>query len=230
VTDTGTRWKETAMTGLTTTPARGSTTPAAPGLGPVAAALVVAAPVTLLVSELTAPRETSDLSEAQDLAFLLGNDDRLTASWLVGLVVAGLLATAYVLVVSGLRDRGRVVGRVAGVLGVAGAVGLAGHYAISLASLDLAQHGGSAQLVATLEDGTGAVATVLPVILGANLGIVLLSTAVVRAGWAPRWMVGVGLLALVADFSPTSWNTVLHAVCATVVMAGTVIGMRRERE
>ena len=77
-----------STTASTTAPAPG------PGLGRVAALLVLSAPIGLLLSELIAPRETSDLSEAQDLAFLLDNSARLTASWLLGLVVAGLLATA----------------------------------------------------------------------------------------------------------------------------------------
>ena len=215
------------MTDLTTTrPAGEGTTTAAVGLGRAAAVLVLAAPLGLLVSELVAPRETSDLSEAEDLAFLLANDGRLTASWLLGLVVAGLLATAYVLVTSRIRGRGRVVGRVAGVLGVAGAVGLAGHYAISLAMLDVARDGASAGTVAAMEDGTGAVATVLPVIVGANLAVILLAVAATRAGWTPRWVVGVAVLALVADFSPTSYNTVLHALCATVVLGAVVLAAR----
>ena len=202
---------------------------AAPALGPVARTLVVAAPVLLLVSELVAPRETSDLSAEQDLAFLLAHQSRFLASWTLGLVVAGLLATAYVLLVSRLRGRGSLVGRAAGVLGVAGAVGLAGHYAISLAMLDLAQAGASASLVAGLEDATSAFVTVLPVIVGANLGVVLLAVAVVRAGWAPRWVVAAGVLALVGDFSPTSYNTVLHAVLAIAVFAAAAVGARTAR-
>ena len=61
------------MTGLTTTSPETATGPTTPDLGRAAAALVVAAPVTLLVSELVATRETSDLSAEQDLAFLLAN-------------------------------------------------------------------------------------------------------------------------------------------------------------
>jgi hypothetical protein len=192
------------------------TAPAAvtPTLGPLARVVVVAAPVLLLASELLAPRETSDLSAEEDLAFLLAHESRLAASWVLGLVVAGLLAAAYVLLVSRIRGRGSVVGRVAGVLGVAGAVGLAGHYAISLAMLDLAQ------------DATSAFLTVLPVIVGANLGIILLAVAVVRAGWAPRWVIAAGVLALVADFAPTTYNTVLHAVLAIAVFAAAAVGAR----
>jgi len=207
----------------TTAPAPG------PGLGRVAALLVLSAPVGLLLSELVAPRETSDLSEAQDLAFLLDNSARLTASWLLGLVVAGLLATAYVLVVSRIRGRGAGVGRVAGVLGVSGAIGLAGHYAISLASLDVAQHGAAASTVGAMEDGTGAVATLLPLIIGANLAIICLAVAATRAGWTHWWVVVAGVLALVADFSPTSWNTALHAVLATAVFGAVVAGLRSPR-
>jgi hypothetical protein len=204
------------------------TAPAAvtPTLGPLARVVVVAAPVLLLASELLAPRETSDLSAEEDLAFLLAHESRLAASWVLGLVVAGLLAAAYVLLVSRIRGRGSVVGRVAGVLGVAGAVGLAGHYAISLAMLDLAQAGASASLVAGLEDATSAFLTVLPVIVGANLGIILLAVAVVRAGWAPRWVIAAGVLALVADFAPTTYNTVLHAVLAIAVFAAAAVGAR----
>ncbi len=215
-----------SSTTSTSTPTPVAVTAPGSGLGRAAAVLVLTAPVGLLISEVVAPRETPDLSEAQDLAFLLDNDARLTASWLLGLVVAGLLATAYVLVVSRIRGRGAVVGRVAGVLGVSGAVGLAGHYAISLASLDVAQHGAAASTVGAMEDGTGAVATLLPLIIGANLAIICLAVAATRAGWTHWWVIVAGILALVADFSPTSWNTALHAVFATAVFAAVVTGLR----
>ncbi len=213
----------------TTSSTPATTSGPAPALGPIARAVVIAAPVLLLVSELVAPREPGDRSATEDLAFLVDHDSRLAASWILGLVVAGLLATAYVLVVSRIRGRGAVVGRVAGVLGVAGAVGLAGHYSISLAMLDLAHAGAPAALVADLEDATSAFLTVLPVIVGANLGVVLLSVAVVRAGWAPRWVIAAGVLALVGDFSPTAYNTVLHAVLAIAVFAAAAVGARTAR-
>jgi len=68
---------------------------------------------------------------------------------------------------------------------------------------------------------------VLPLIVGVTLGLILLAVSAARAGWVRGWVVGVAVLALLADFSPTSWNTVIFAALASVVVGAVTAGLRR---
>lgn len=129
------------------------------------------------------------------------------------------------LIATRIQGRGRIVARVSAVLGVAGAIGLAGHSAASLLVRDLLlQDVSLAGVIDEAEFGIAAMSSVFPVIFGLNLGIVLLAVATTRAGWTTWPLVVVAVLALVADFSPTNWNTVLHAALASVVLG--VIAVR----
>ena len=196
---------------------------------PLTGAVIVAGPLLTLISELVAPREPEGKSEAAEIRFLVDNADRLTASWVIGLVAAAALAAGYVLAASRITGRGRLVGRVAATLGVLGAVGLGGHFAVSLATLDVALEDGSmAAAVAAAENGRAAIATLPPVVLGLNLAIVLICVAAYRARLAPGWVIVLGALALVGDFSPTNYNTVLHAAFATIAFAMVAAGLRRQ--
>jgi hypothetical protein len=195
---------------------------------PITGAVIVAGPLLTLVSELIAPREPEGKSDAEEVRFLLDNADRLTVSWIVGLVAAAALAAGYVLIASRLAGRGRIVGRVAATLGVLGAIGLAGHYAVSLATLDVALEDSTlTAAVAAAEDGRAALATIPLVVLGLNLAIMLICVAAYRARVVPGWVVVLGVLAFVGDFSPTNYNTVLHATFATVAFATIAAGIRR---
>lgn len=186
---------------------------------------VVAAPLLVLASELIAPREPEGKSPTEEVAFLLDNSTRLTVSWVIGMVAAAALAAAYVVVAGRLPRRGRRVGRVAATLGVLGAAGLAAHYGSLLTTLDVALHDSSLSgAIVAVEDGRAAMAALPPVILGFNLAIVLLSVAAFRAGWVPAWGIGLGAAALVADFSPTAWNTALHALFAAALFAAIALG------
>ena len=190
-------------------------------------ALAIAAPVLTLVSELLAPREPSGKSATEEVAFLVDNAGRLTASWVVGMAAAAALVAAYVLVADRLTGRGRIVGRVAATLGALGGAGLAGHYASMLTTLDVALHdSGLSSAVAAAEDGRAAIATVPLVVIGLNLAIILISIAAYRAGWVPAWGIGLGVAAFLGDFSPTSYNTVLHSVFATALFVLVVRGSR----
>lgn len=193
------------------------------------AAVVLAAPVLLLGSELIAPREPSGMSDADQVAFLTAHADRLTLSWAVGLAAAAALATAYVLIVGRLRGRGLVVGRCAGVLGVLGAASLAAHMGASLAMLDVALSDSRlTDAVAAVGDGRAVLVTLPFVILGLNLAIVLLAVAAVRAGWAPWWIVIAAVGAFVGDWSGTNYNTVIHAALATVVLGLVAVRLRSD--
>ena len=186
---------------------------------PGATLLLMGGPVLVFLSEVIAPRHPDDLSPAQDAAFIVGNSDRLLVSWLVGLVAAAVLAAAFVLVSTRLRGRGRIVGRVSAVLGVAGAVGLGGHMANELLVRDLMlQDAGVAATIAEAEFGVAAVSTVFPVIFGITFGLILIAVAAFRAGWVGWWVIVVAVLAFVADWSPTAWATTLFAAMATVVL------------
>lgn len=189
--------------------------------------LLLAGPLLNLASELIAPREPEGKSEAQEVDFLLANADRFTASWVVGLVAAAALATAYVLTAGRIDGRGRRIAAVAAVLGVLGAVGLAGHYASMLTTLDIALHDSSlSSAVAAAEEGRAAMATLPLVILGLNLAVVLVCVAAFRARLVPGWVIAVGALAFLADWSPTSWNTVMHAAFAATAFAFIALGLR----
>lgn len=195
---------------------------------PLTGTVIVAGPLLTLVSELIAPRESEGKSDAQEVRFLVDNADRLTFSWIVGLVAAAALAAGYVLIATRLAGRGRIVGRVAATLGVLGAIGLAGHYAVSLATLDVALEDSTlSAAVAAAEGGRAAIATLPLVVLGLNLAIMLICVAAYRARLVPGWVVALGVLALVGDFSPTNYNTVLHAIFATVALAFISGGIRR---
>lgn len=192
---------------------------------PLTVSLIVGGPLLVVLSELVAPRQPGDLSPAADAAFVIGSSDRFLWSFLIGLVAAAVLAGGFVYVATQIRGRGAVVGRVAAVLGVAGAVGLGGHMATGLLVRDLyLQDAGLASVVSDVEFGVAAVATVFPVILGLTLGPILLAVAAFRAGWVGWWVIVVAVLAFVADWSPTNYNTVLFGVLATVVFGA--IAMR----
>lgn len=195
---------------------------------PITGAVIVAGPLLTLVSELIAPREAEGKSDAEDVRFLLDNADRLTFSWIVGLIAAAALAAGYVLIASRLAGRGRIVGRVAASFGVLGAIGLAGHYAVSLATLDVALEDSTlSAAVAAAENGRAALATIPLVVLGLNLAIMLICVAAYRARLVPGWVVALGVLAFAGDFSPTNYNTVLHAIFATMAFAVISAGIRR---
>lgn len=193
-----------------------------------AAAVVVAGPLLVLLSELLAPREPDGRSPAESAALLLSNDGRFAASWSVGLAAAAFLSAGYVVAAGRVRGRGAAVARVAGVLGVLGATGLAGHMAVSLAGRDiLLGDPGAVGAADAVFNGLSAVTTVLPVVLGLNLAVLLLAVAAFRARWAGWWIVGLGALALVADFSPTSYNTILHEVFALPVFVAVALRVAR---
>jgi len=185
-----------------------------------AALLVLGAPVLVLVSEVVAPRETDGLTPAAQAALVLDNSGRFAASWTVGLLAAAMIGAVYCIAATHLTGRGRIVGRFAAVLGVLGAAGLAGHMAVSLAVRDLLLEDSGATAAADAAfNGLSAVVTVAPVVIGLNLAVLLLSVAIYRAGWAGWWVIVAGSLALVADFTPTTYNTLLHSVFATAVFA-----------
>lgn len=204
------------------------TSPVTPG-SPAAATVVIGGPLLVLASELIAAREPADQSAAADAAFLLDHADRFAASWAVGLLAAALLGAGYVIAAHHIRGRGGVVARAAAVLGAVGAAGLAGHMAVSLAVRDLlVADPGASQAADDAFNGLSSLVTVLPVIVGLNLAVLLLSVAAFRAGWAGWWVVAAGALALVADFGPTAYNTVAHAAFALPVFA--VVAARVARD
>lgn len=213
---------------MTATVAPNRSAPSVRALSATGAALLLAGPLLEMTSELIAPREPEGLSEAGDVRFLLEHASRLTASWVVGTFAAAALAAAYVVVAQHLPGRGRIVGAVAATLGVLGAVGLGGHMAVSLASLDVASEDGTlSAAVHAMESSRAAFATFPSVVFGLNLAIILISIAAARAGKIPRWVIALGVLAFLGDFSPTNYNTVIHAAFATLVFGLIASGLRR---
>jgi hypothetical protein len=211
---------EVTVTAIAESPTRSATPARTAAVG----ALIVSAPVLLLASELIAPREP-ELSDSAYALFLRENAGRFTASWVVGMLAAAAIATAYVLLADRLLGRGKVLARIAAVLGVLGGIGLGAHCAVSLGGLDLALSDPAlGKAIASMEEGRTLWATFPPVVLGLNIAIVLISIAAARAGWVPRWAILFGVGALVGDFSPTNWNTVIHAGFAIALFVAIVRG------
>ncbi len=77
-----------------------------------------------------------------------------------------------------------------------------------------------------MESGRAAFATFPFVVFGLNLAIILISIAAARAGLVPRWVIALGVLAFLGDFSLTNYNTVIHAVFATLVFGFIASGLR----
>lgn len=182
--------------------------------GPVPHPLVVTSGLALvLVSELVAPRMPDGLSAQESAALVIGHSDRFLWSYLIGLLAAAGLVAMFLLVGTSVRGRGAALARVSTVLGTFGGIGLAGHMAGALLARDLllADAGAAGLVDEAANSGMGTVATLLPLVVGLDLGFVLLVAALARAGRLPAWTVVVAVLALVADFSPTSWNTVIFS-------------------
>lgn len=73
--------------------------------------------------------------------------------------------------------------------------------------LVLADPGTAATIDEAANNGVAAIASVLPLVLGVTVGLILLALSAFRAGWVRGWVVGVAVLALVADFSPRRAGT-----------------------
>lgn len=219
-----------AGTAQGTVPAAAVPGPAAPRrLSRAAAAVALSAPLLVLTSELIAPRQPDGMTAAETAAWVTEHSGRLAASLLVGLVAAAALGAMFVLLGTRAQERGRRPGRVAAALGSFGGVGLAAHMAIELFIRDLvlADPGTATAVDEAANNGVAAIASVVPLVLGVTVGLILLAVSALRAGWVRGWVVGVAVLALVADFSPTSWNTVLFAALASVVVGAVIAGLRR---
>lgn len=202
----------------------------APRRAPVSpsGAVLVAGPLLVLASELVAPRQPGGLTGAEQAAWVTAHADRLLWSYLLGLLAAGFLAAGFTVVAARVTARGRVPARIGAALGVAGSVGLAGHMADSLRIRDLLLADPAVvDAVVRTESGIAGAATILPLILGTTLGLILVAVAAARARWTGRWVVVTAVLALVADFAPTSYNAVLFSLLATVTMAALAVGMLR---
>lgn len=194
-----------------------------------AAAVALSGPLLVLASELVAPRQPDGMSPAEATAWVVEHSGRVGASYLVGLLAAAAMGATFVLLGTQAQARGRRPGRAAAVLGALGAVGLASHMAIELFIRDLllANPQAATAVDEAANSGLAAVASILPLIVGITVGLVLLAVSALRAGWVRGWVVGLAVLALVADFAPTSWNTVIFAALASVVVGAVTTGLRR---
>lgn len=196
---------------------------------PARSLVLLAGPVLVLASELAAPRQPDGMSAKREAAFLLAHQERFLVSGLLGLVSAAALAAGFTLVGLVLRDRGRWPARVSAVLGLLGAIGLAAHQTLTLAGRDILLDDATAYPATNASaNGAGAVVTILALILGLNLAVVLLGVAARRARIAGGWVVAAGVLALVADFSPTSYNTVLWCVPTAAVLGAFALALRED--
>jgi hypothetical protein len=174
-------------------------------------AALVAAPALGLISELVVPRDETTTAAAE-LAFVAANSTGYLVADLLAFVAAALFAVGVIGLVGTVRDRGRLPARIGGTMVVIGALALVAHPMLLLALRDLAVTGDPATMAAANEAMSNGVAAMLILVMrlfGFDLGLAVLVIALWRARLLPGWLAPAGLLALVADFSPTSYNAVL---------------------
>jgi hypothetical protein len=110
------------------------------------------------------------------------------------------------------RGRGRLAARIGGTMTVIGALALVAHPMLLLALRDLALIGDPAAMAPAndaISDGVAAMLVLVMRLFGFDLGLAVLTIALWRARLLPGWLAPAGFLALVADFSPTSYNAIL---------------------
>ncbi len=116
-------------------------------------------------------------------------------------ILAGMLAPVVVITLMHIvRRRGVVLAHVGGILGILGSAGGTMIGLHSLFIVALAQDGGGAGNAALTR--LDHIAPVIPVLFALPVALTLLAVADVLAGLAPRWVIPVAVLFLLAGFAP----------------------------
>ncbi|MFD3457806.1 hypothetical protein ACFWVC_37205 [Streptomyces sp. NPDC058691] len=187
-------------------------------------AALAAAPLFGLVSELVVPRDTTN-TPADELRFVSAHAGAFLLADLLAIVGAALFVVGLVRLVPAVSGRGRVAVRIGGTMAIAGSLALVAHPFLLLAIRDLATAENltaMAQANDAISNGVAAMVILVARLLAFDLGLVVLTIGLWRAGALPVWLAPAGFLALFADFSPSSYNAVLmYAVLAAtfVLMA-----------
>lgn len=181
---------------------------------------LLAAPATLVLSELFYVSTPDDAERA--LAVIDGHESR----WLLANVMGLLAAALFVPVVTALmrlpRERGHVLGRIGGVLGMLGIAGYAAHTGAFVVIEVLAEQRSDRPAMArvlTAMDGSPAMGIVLAFFLvGLYLGLVLLMVGAARARAVPTWTATCVTAAVVLAMAPLGVDASAYVAEALVVV------------
>ncbi len=197
--------------------------PVGPGRRPSRAvgALLVAGPLLVGASELVEPRFPDGVGATAEAAFLHEHAGRFTLGSLVGILAGAVLVVGFTLVAARLAGEGRGsrLLRAGGVLGAVGGVGVSMHHTLTLAIVEVLGAGVPAATVSSVGEGPSAAVSILALLVGMTLGLLLVAGGAVRSGRGGWWILALAVVAVVADFSPSSWNTVGWAALALPVVA-----------
>ncbi|GII55177.1 hypothetical protein Pth03_35660 [Planotetraspora thailandica] len=191
---------------------------------------LVAAPTLALISELIEPRD-EPATAAAELELIAANSTAYLLADLLAFAAFALFAVGVIGLVGTVRERGRLAARIGGTMTVIGALAMVSHSMVLLATRDIALIGDSAAMAPANEamsEGLAAALQLFMLLLGFDLGLTVLTIALWRARLLPAWLAPAGLLALVADFSPTSYNAVLMYGVLLVVFGMLAWRSRRE--
>jgi hypothetical protein len=179
---------------------------------------LVAAPALALISEFIEPRE-EPATAAAELELIAANSTAYLIADLLTFVAFALFAVGVIGLVGMVRERGRLAARIGGTMTVIGALAMLSHSMVLLATRDIALVGDPAAMAPANEamsNGLAATLQLSMLLFGFDLGLTVLAVVLWRAGLIPGWLAPAGFLALVADFSPTSYNAVLMYVVLLV--------------
>ncbi|MGW1540024.1 hypothetical protein ACWCPM_07120 [Streptomyces sp. NPDC002309] len=174
-------------------------------------AALAAAPLFGLVSELVVPRDTTTTAQ-DEIRFIAAHAGGFLAADLLAFTGAALFVLGLVGLVPAVSGRGRTAVRIGGAMAITGSLALVAHPFLLLAIRDLATADNLAVAASandTISDGVAAMIILAARLLAFDLGLVVLAIGLWRAGALPVWLAPAGFLALVADFSPSSYNAVL---------------------
>jgi Domain of unknown function (DUF4386) len=182
--------------------------------------------VTLLASELFGPRGAGGNSEL--LTAVAADRTGFVVSTLLLLVSTILLIPAVMAVLHLVRDRAPVIGHVAGVFGMLGALGHMAVVCYGLFVAEMADGGSRSEMVSLLDRlDSGLAAVVVPLILSFALAVLLMGIALYRARVAPRWVMLAAIAAVVVELGAPGGTLAAALVKQTlVVVAFGAVGVR----
>jgi hypothetical protein len=187
------------------------------------AATIVAFFCVLLASTLIEPTG-SHTNRDQLRAATLHSGAMQAASWCA--ILAGVLAPVVVLTLMHVvRGRGVVLAHVAGILGILGSVsgaliGLHGLFIVALA--------GRSDATAVLDRLNHIAPAITVLFFVLPVALTMLAIAAVRGGFAPRWVIPVAVLFLLAEFAPLPGSEIVQMALGLAAfgrIARSILGM-----
>jgi predicted membrane channel-forming protein YqfA (hemolysin III family) len=131
----------------------------------------------------------------------IGHSGAVVASAALELLAAALAPVAVLWLVQLVNDRGRVLANIGGVLGIAGALGMAliGLHELFIAALADTDPAHGTAILDRLDHLAGPVVVLF---FGVPIALVLLAIAAHRAHLVPTWVPALAGLFFIADFTP----------------------------